>query len=182
MSIDIIQYLTISVMMVSITTVYVMLGVPRWERIIKSAVRYHRNRLLMLMNEAGVGGETKEIAKLMLVIIDRQFSREMSAAGGYGSMPFRFLGGGKSALASMDEVFSKLFRDRLFGHESVYDERIDRLYHTLWSTISRWRMLHSILAVPVLAYMDFRVLLSAFGADHTGHSMLYRDIALGRFE
>jgi hypothetical protein len=179
---DTIHHLIFPLLAVSLPLAYVVRGLPRWERIIHAAVRYHRDRLRTIMNEPGTGIETRDAAGLMLRIIDRQLSREMSAKGGFMRLPFRFRNTGKSTLASMDELFSKLYRDRFFGHESVYDERIDRLFNTLLSTISRWHLLHSLLAFPALAYMDFRVLLSVAGADRSGPSMLYRDIALGRFE
>lgn len=164
----------------AIIAAYAWHGLRRWERYIGVSVGYHRDRLRMLLGEPGSGGDTREAARLMLAILERQFLKEMKSGGGYARPPFRLSRGGKSSLASMDEVFSMLFRDRMFGHSSVYDVRIDRLYHTLSDTMLGWHMVHSLLVIPVLLFLDIRLLLCVSGAARGGTSLLFRDIALGR--
>ncbi len=164
----------------AIVAAYTFHGLRRWERYIGVSVGYHRDRLRMLLGEPGSGGDTREVARLMLSILERQFVKEMTSGGGCALPPFLRLRGGKSSLASMDEVFSMLFRDRMFGHTSVFDVRIDRLYHTLSDTVIYWHMLHSVLVIPVILYLDARLLLCIMGAVRGGTSLLFKDIALER--
>jgi hypothetical protein len=160
----------------AVAALYVRTRGRRWRRILDEALSYHRHHFIMLQNEQDVGTESKEMARSFLMVIDRQFREERKRGLGLSGLFFdRF--GNKSTLNSMDELFMKLFRDRYFGRSSVFDERLERLYFTLSSTIHRLYSLSSIAKLPALLYMDMVLVLARADIARSGSSRLYRDIA-----
>lgn len=158
---------------------YVANGKSRWRKILDEALRYHRGHFLSMLGEPGLDGDSRQVARLLLAVLDRQFSLEKKAATGLRAMA-RQPRGSKSALNSMDELFMKLFRDQAFGRKGSHDPRLYRLYWTLLSTIQRWHMLGSAVSPLALLFMDASLLLSMCGFNSSGPSRMYMDIALKR--
>jgi hypothetical protein len=158
---------------------YVSTGKSRWREILDEALRYHRGHFLSMLDEPGVDGGSREVARLLLAVLDRQFSLEMKASTGLRAL-LSSRRGSKSALNSMDELFMKLFRDQAFGRKGSLDPRLYRLYWTLLSTMHRWYMLRSVLFPLALFFMDVSLVLSMCGLNRSGPARMYMDIALKR--
>ncbi len=173
---ELIQELIVLGVIAVLTVSYVRISKRRWNRIIDAAVAYHRYHFIMIQNEPGINSDSKEIARALQMILDRQFKIERRTKPGLGALWLSRMGN-KSSVNSLDEIFVKLFRDRYFGHGTRYDERLDRLYITLSSMIYRFYFINSIISLPVLLYMDLKLGLSFAGITKKGPDRLFRDIA-----
>ncbi len=130
-----------------------------------------------MLDEHGVDGDSREVARLLLAVLDRQFSLELKASTGLRAL-VSSRRGPKSALNSMDQLFMKLFRDQAFGRKGSLDPRLYRLYWTLLSTMHRCYMLRSMLFPMALFFMDASLVLSICGLNRSGLARMYVDIAL----
>lgn len=140
------------------------------------AVDYHRYHLAAIRSEPGSSAPTRELAYAMLMVIDRQFREDMKGSPGLFGVVKAHLGE-KSTLASLNEIFEKLYRDKVFLGNSDTDERLERLFYTMTSMIYRYHMMTSVFGIIALLYMDLVLFLAAIHADGRGSSRLFRDMA-----
>ncbi len=150
---------------------------PAWHDIISRAADYHRFHLTSIRNEPGVNDSSRELAYAMLMVLDRQFRDDMRGSPGLRGVIRTHLGE-KSTLASLGEIFEKLYRDRAFLGGSDTDERLVRLYLTMSSMIYRYYLMTSAAGPAALLYMDLVLVLAALRLDRRGSSRLFRDLAL----
>lgn len=163
----------------AVVWLYVRLRRRRWNAWLQEAVQYHRFHLTMMLNEKSLNDESRDIARTMMNIIDRQFAFDRKNGLGLRGL-WMARSGKKSTLNSLDEMFVTLYRDRFFGVIKNFDGRIERLYTTLVSTIYRLYFLNSLIALPAIVYMDSVMLIAMTGIIQRGAPRLYLDIALGR--
>jgi hypothetical protein len=154
-------------------------GKKRWLRVLDQALDYHRPHLLSIMRGRDKNDESKELAKNMLMILDRQLKHDLKTSPGLRGL-FRSFLGEKTSINSMYAVFNKLFADKMFGYPSPYDEILDRLYATMNSVVYRFFIVTSALSLIGILWMDLFLLLSMARIDRRGPSLLYRDIVTGR--
>ncbi|HNW29798.1 MAG TPA: hypothetical protein PKN50_15070 [Spirochaetota bacterium] len=152
---------------------------PAWHDIIGRAADYHRFHLMAMRNDPRVNENSRELAYAMLMVLDRQFRDDMRGSPGLRGVVRAHLGE-KSTLASLGEIFEKLYRDRAFLGNSETDERLVRLYLTMTSMIYRYYMMTSAAGPLALLYMDLVLALAAVRLDRRGSSRLFRDIAMKR--
>ncbi len=151
----------------------------RWRRIIGRAAEYHRFHLLAIRNDEGVNAPSRDLAYAMLMVVDRQFGEDLKGSPGFFGVIRAHLGE-KSSLASLNEIFEKLYRDKAFLGNSEIDDRLERLFNTMTSMIYRYHMLTSVFGLLALLYMDLILFLAAVHLDRRGSSRLFRDIAGNR--
>jgi hypothetical protein len=158
---------------------YYVKRAPRWRVIIGRAADYHRYHLLNIRAENEINAQSRDLAYAMLMITDRQFRDDMKGSPGLTGVVRAHLGE-KSTLASLNEVFEKLYRDRVFMGKSDIDERLERLFHTMFSMVYRYYCMTSVFGIISLLYMDLVLALAIIKFDTRSSSRLYRDLAIKR--
>lgn len=152
---------------------------PRWREILRRAADYHRFHLNLIRRANEVSDESRDLAYSMLMVVDRQFVRDLGGSPGLWGI-FRAFIGEKSTLASLNEIVGKIYTERAFTGISSIDGRLEKLVTTMTSMIFRHHLLTSVLGVPAVLYMDLVLVLAAVRLDRRGSSLLYRDLARGK--
>ena len=143
----------------------------KWLRVLEESIQYHRYHLLMTRDDMTLQHKSREIARAMLHVIDRQlrsdFNRNNVNLRGF----FKSIAGMGTSLQLSGEIHYQVMR----YHYDV-DEIIIRLYNTFSSTLYRLFFLYSIAMPLTIFIMDILYILSLTGIRKNGTLCLFRDL------
>lgn len=149
----------------------------RWLAVLGKAMDYHRHHLAMLQGDPAMGDRSRECVRAMFWALTKQVPADRSA-GALGLTAFvKSYMTGATALGILGGVFFSVWRYR-----AVIDEVVIRLLNTLTSTLYRYYLLHSRLAVVLLLSMDVKLLLAFAGILKSGPARMFRDLTLEHYK
>ncbi len=151
--------------------IYLKFARRRWHAVLEYALQYHRHHLHVIRGDHGVSEKTREVAKGMLWVIEKQLPKD-EMEGTVNSRGFmRSLVGRGTSLQILGDIYYRLYRYRY-----DLDERIPRLLATLSSVIYRLFFLNSWVRLIVVPYWDLKLLLSFLPVVKGGPMKLYRGL------
>lgn len=171
---ELLVFITICVVSLPVILFYLRWRKKKWLRVLDESFQYHRYHLLMARDDMTLQHKSREIARAMLHVIDRQlksdFKRNNVNLGGF----LKSILGMGTSLQLSGEIHYQVMR----YHYDV-DEIIVRLYNTFSSTLYRLFFLNSIVMPLAILFMDFFYVLSLTGLRKNGPLCLFRDLHRG---
>ncbi|PKL39985.1 MAG: hypothetical protein CVV44_07125 [Spirochaetae bacterium HGW-Spirochaetae-1] len=169
----IIGIIQISALIISLPVLYVYhrYAKRRWIWILDASLDYHRNHLSVMQKDHSLSDKSRELARGMLWILDKQLMNDLRAGHVNLRGVLRSILGMGTSLHLLGEVYYQIIRYRWH-----VDDRVPRLLNTLTGTCYRYFLVHSSLSVVALLYMDLECRILMTGVIKKGSRLLYRDL------